>query len=1277
MSGKTIRTERKAADYSTEHTTHSHILARPDTYVGSTVKNKREEHVFDFNTNEIKLEEVDIPEAVIRIFLEILGNAADNADASRRMGVDAGEFKMWMDDTRITIRNYGEPIPIEPKQEKSTQDKCFTIVDQIFGVFLTGSNYDEKIFRLGGGCNGIGAKATNVFSKEFIVKVGDPKRGQEHTSIWRNNMKEHVSSISTPGFTYTNDECEVKYKKGFEEITEIVKGTWISKANSRNSYKGEAYVEISWVLDFEYFKYEEKKYPDVAKYLFCRHLIDFSLTSKVKVNFNDKLFDLRSISQFASIFFKKEELDTALLHYEWGKFVETKIGEDVFLYLEQIPMPTSLSKLSTAKREAKIIECTTIDHIPIIELLILDTPDNGKCYSYVNGLLTKDGGVHVDAAMDIILHEIVDYFNSKEDKKESDKKDKTLKKIKLTIADVRPHISLILSARLPDPRYTSQSKTKLSFPTPVYKFDEKFWKSMKTGEGKWELFDRLQAALDAKKYKELMKGETRNKGKVFVGKGENAYFASDPNKALDCILLLPEGGSGEQYVSELRSQTDGGNDYMGYLPLQGKPKNVTDVNIEDLQKNKELENIKKMTGLIEFTDYTIQENLKTLKYGFILGAFDSDTDASHIGGLMINYFHRRFPSILINGMFGYLQTPVIKIWKGGKIIERFYTENDFEERCKHTDFKGCEIKYYKGLGSSEQADIIDDLNGGSFKIVFVYDDTSKNYIDIAFNRKFILQRKEWIDRLKHMTGSIEIEGVSLQELCAPFFIKNCTMNTTAIKKRTITNFLNTDLISYIINVFKRAIPSSKDGLKQSQRQALYYFLNHWNYGNSSKKNEKLVSIIGDVMKESKYHHGDLSMAGTIIKMAQNFVGSNNMNYFVQGGQFGSRKKLGKDCAQPRYLTSALEWWIKHAYKKELIELIKRRIVDEDEVEPPWLPCVIPMHLINGGNGVATGHNTKIPNHNPKAVVNWLLNKCRGQEVEKILPWYLDFDGKLKFKENKINPNIVIENTEEDMDIAEEALPVSRDNSFVTEGLFEIVKTDKKGNLFIRVTELPIGLSTLDFTTNLEKLRKEKLVDDYRAADNKNTNKIDITVEKFVIPDTLERANYDEYIINKLLLRTHFSVNNMKLIDDNGFPISFPSTTNILEHYYECMIDVYGKLIQKRIEKMNNEIIQLTHLLNLTIKINNRTIIIIDEKGARNKKEIRSQVEKEGIPVELINKIKINECTDEDIEELKLDIIEVKEELENVKKQTPQELWIIDLETFLNAYVKHEKSIKKK
>ena len=74
---------------------------------------------------------------------------------------------------------------------------------------------------------------------------------------------------------------------------------------------------------------------------------------------------------------------------------------------------------------------------------------------------------------------------------------------------------------------------------------------------------------------------------------------------------------------------------------------------------------------------------------------------------------------------------------------------------------------------------------------------------------------------------------------------------------------------------------------------------------NDKREIKVAQLVGSVAEMSAYHHGEMSLASTIINMAQNFVGSNNINLLMPVGQFGTRLQGGKDAASPRYIFTML------------------------------------------------------------------------------------------------------------------------------------------------------------------------------------------------------------------------------------------------------------------------------------------------------------------------------------------------------------------------------------
>jgi DNA topoisomerase-2 len=224
-------------------------------------------------------------------------------------------------------------------------------------------------------------------------------------------------------------------------------------------------------------------------------------------------------------------------------------------------------------------------------------------------------------------------------------------------------------------------------------------------------------------------------------------------------------------------------------------------------------------------------------------------------------------------------TPIIKVKKGKDIIS-FYSMTDYENwKHANNDGKGWDIKYYKGLGTSDNQEAKEYFR--QMKMVsYKWDDsTSNNVLDLAFNKKRADDRKEWLGAYDKQT------------------ILDCAQVDVSYDE-----FVNKELIHFSNYDIERSIPSICDGLKISQRKILYAAFKK----NLYDKEIKVAQFCGYVMEHTSYHHGDASLQAAIIGMAQDFVGSNNINLFKPNGQFGTRIQGGKDSgAHRKYLSNKI------------------------------------------------------------------------------------------------------------------------------------------------------------------------------------------------------------------------------------------------------------------------------------------------------------------------------------------------------------------------------------
>ena len=1206
MSQRTTRTERKAKDYS-GLSDINHVFKRPDTYIGSVKKHQRRVKVIDETEMKIKEITTDLPQGVERLVLEILSNAGDNTDSSRRAGVNPGSIDITANEKTINITNGGLHIPVKKvrlvKENENTFVRDYVEGEPwewlpvfIFGYLRTSNNYDENVKRMGAGKNGFGAKLTCIFSKRFQIKIQDPDNKQELTATWYDNMFLNNRNLKPT--------VEVK------EVKTIKKGS----------------VSVEWDLDFDRFGMKEYSKKDLS--IFRRFAVDFSFTCKVKTSFNGIEFDYREITNYASLLWSEEQMTNRIIEYIWEPNADKELKD------------------ATVKtQEKRISNATKPENIPEVEIMVVDTPDKAVNMSYVNGLITAEGGVHVDAAEEPVFEKIKDILL------------RLLKKNKLRIDHIRPHVSFIVNARLCDPDYSSQSKTKLTSPNVEIKYKEKSLRKV----SEWGVIKRLMAEAKAMAYLKASKGDGTKRKHIDCQNGEDANYAGT-DKSLKCTLHLVEGLSAANYPQKRICMLEGGKDFYGYLPMKGKVLNVTNADMDQYAENTVIVNIKKMLGLKEEVDYSLDENLKDLRYGKILMCVDADDDGMHIAACVLNFFREKFPGIIKRNMIGYLRTPVIKVFNKTRIHKRFFTVDDFEKWKEKNSTKGLSVRYYKGLGTSNDKDIEDDL-ATSPTVVCFYDSKCEENFNLAFHQDMSDQRKKWIAEWRDVAQVDDVVSMDISKL------------SKLEKAQDITQFLNRELVRYSVASLFRAIPSQYDMLKESQRKALWSALDYFKYDPSKGGVIKTGRFANKAADVSQYHHGEKSLTDTIIKMAQDFIGSNNMGYFKKEGQFGTRADGGKNAADARYSQIHLSWWIPYVFKKEYIEMVEKNITDDEVCEPKWLPGVIPVGLVNGTTGIATGFSTASPCYNPLHVIKWYKDRCKGVTDPKPLkPWFNGFDGKITIERKKDDEDFVIEDDDDEEIEREEAIAqdLSEDDVAImdhtkgckyrmkTYGNFKTLGTHRHGGPIIEIDEIPVKKWIHDYRKHLQTLVQQKgprrAIFDFK--DNSTTEK-----PKFLIHWNSKYAPVNHSTLN---LVKSFGLSNITLIDHEGFPTQFTDIQDVLQGYYKHMIEHYEVVRQNRI-RFEEEKLQDTEF-----KIKFISLVLKEEiKIFRVKEEyIEGKMKDHKIPMKYYENSKSRDFSVESLEKHKKSLEECKARLSNVNKTKSVDMWIADLDEL-------EKQLKKK
>ena len=1169
---KKARSERTFNDYK-GYSDIAQALNIPDTFIGSIRRKKFNTLIFDTNTNKFTHEECDLSEGCQRLFLEILSNAGDNCDASRRASINPGKIEINMDSKVISIKNGGLHIPVKKVTLKKSGgdisletyngegDDFIWLPQFIFGQLRSSNNYDKGVKRMGCGRNGFGAKLTNIFSKNFKVIVEDPEHKLRFTGVWKDNMFK-----DTPD---AKPEVEVK------EVKSIKHGS----------------VCIEWLMDFDRFEMESYSEKDIK--LFARYAVDFSFTCKVITVFNGVELDFRSLNEYSKLHFTEEELKNKIVKYVW---------ED-----NSNPLNKSTQKV----QETKILKAKNPEDIPELEIMIIDTPDKGKVISYVNGLMTVDGGVHVDASREPIFKHIQSIVNSKKKKKGD---------ITISGRKIKEHLSFIVNARLGDPEYTSQSKTKLTSPNVSVEYPAKLLKSIE----KWKTINRMFAELEAMAGVKAKDTDGRKKKHIVMDKGEDANYAGT-KQSNKCTIYFVEGLSAANYPQQRICKLKGGKDYNGYMPLKGVFLNTTNASTNKYANNTVISNLKSVLGLKEGVDYTKDENISDLRYGFIMMTVDADDDGMHILALVLNFFREKFPGILKRNMVGYLRTPVIKVFKKDKIIHRFFSNKEFEEFSKKNSLKGCLVRYYKGLGTSNNKDIEDDLKTAPTVVCF-YDSKCCDGFDLAFNENKSDQRKEWIENWRDVSQSDDVVSVDVNQF---------SKENELITAQDISQFLNRELIGFSVASLFRAIPSEYDHLKDSQRKAIWSALEYFKYDPKNGKSMKVGRFSNKSADMTSYHHGEKSLTDTIIKLAQTFIGSNNLGYFKKDGQFGTRADGGENAADARYSETHLEWWIPLVFCKESINLIERRIIEDEKCEPLWLPGVIPVGVVNGMNGIATAFSTTTPSFNPFDIIEWFISKCKGEETKFIKPWYKDFDGDLKVCKQKDN-KIEVDTYECDDKLC-----------LVTYGKYEIIGMHKKGGPIIKVTEIPVKTWIHDYRKWLESLihSKDKIKPIFDFKDNSTTEKPHFLIDW--------NSNYKTLNHKNLKLIKNIGMSNITLIDHKGFPKKYKNIKEVLDKYYIHMLKHYNDVRDNRIKCEKDKVMDLSYKMKFIRCVLDGKIKIVKVK----EDYIEQKMEEFEIPFEYYDKSKSRDFSEESLEKYEKALKESQDLAKQAESKTAQTIWL--------------------
>jgi len=693
--------------------------------------------------------------------------------------------------------------------------------------------------------------------------------------------------------------------------------------------------------------------------------------------------------------------------------------------------------------------------------------------SWVNGISTTKGGTHVDKITKLICEEI--------------SKDKRCSSLKP--AQIKSSLFVFLRAVIVNPTFSSQTKAECTSKiTETINFKPKFIKDVLATGVLEDLLSKGLTQVD----KELKKTDGSKKARISgIPKLDDANWAGT-HRSQECTLIITEGDSAKALAIAGLSVV--GRNAFGVFPLRGKPRNVRDASVKQVTDNEEFSNMKKILGLQHGKIYN---SLRELRYGRLMIMTDADLDGSHIKGLVLNMFHVYWPKLIELGFVVSMVTPVIKAGKTWYFTEEaFRTAQQSAAAGAAVSFGN--VKYYKGLGTSTSAEAKEYFKQiERLTVAFSSDAHVDESMRLAFAKALADDRKEWLTQ--HMASPPKV---------IPY---------GTVKTLSVSDFVHRDLSNFSAEDIKRSIPHVSDGLKPSQRKVIYACL---------KKNltsdMKVAQLAGYVAEQTAYHHGEASLQGTIVNLAQNFVGSNNMNLLEPSGQFGTRLAGGKDAASSRYIFTRLAHWTKTIFDTTDNSVLKYVVDDGQQVEPEFYSPIVPMILINGAEGIGTGFSCYVPPFDAEAVKHNILCGLDQVPMVPMKPHFKGFKGKIT---------------------------KTKEHTWVMEGLVE-----KEGSQW-HVTELPPGKWIQDFKEHLDDLLEKGTIQKYENHSTETT------------PDF--RIWGGE--LKDLSLTKTIHTSNMYLIGPNGAVKKYNSPEEILMDYMEIRIGTYKKRKAHLLKQLDAEI----------------------------------------------------------------------------------------------------------
>lgn len=445
-----------------------------------------------------------------------------------------------------------------------------------------------------------------------------------------------------------------------------------------------------------------------------------------------------------------------------------------------------------------------------------------------------------------------------------------------------------------------------------------------------------------------------------------------------------------------------------------------------------------------------------------------------------------------------------------------------------------------------------------------------------------------------------------------------------MKKLTLTDFCNNQLVNYASYDNIRSFASAIDGLNNAGRKVVYTVLQK-----NIKDEIKVSQLAAKVSEFTEYLHGNIS--GSIVGLAQDFSGKNNLPILYPEGTFGNR--FIHEAAAERYIYTYKQKYTDYLFKKEDTDILIKQYFEGNEIEPLYFVPTIPMLLINGNEGPSVGFRQKILPRNTHNVIKALKCVINDKKYdEKLLyPYYNGADCFI----------------EQGVDCAK----------WTIKGKIERLSITK-----VQIKEIPIGLELKEYIEILDMLEENKIINSYE--DLSTNNKFNFIVS--MNSKTLKESTDDEILDMLKLIKKDYEI--YTCMDENNKIIIFNNTDELLKYYYKIKLESVKKRKEHQLIKLKQNLSELLSKAFFIMQVIKGEILVNNKK----KDDIISQLEnfdkiiKVDDSYDYLLRLPIYSLTKEKVEEIKENISGLKEKIKILETTDAKDIWLSELEELEKA-----------